>query len=102
MMRRLIHAATASEPRTRDQAADAITDVIRSLAPGDVALLAALLVALATSEDDSSCREAQLRALHEIAATHALRQEWLQPLHALRASAIGSEVEYLDELLTRH
>lgn len=87
-------------PRERDRGADEVTDILRSLTPDHVAMLARLLVFARLNETDEACQESQLNALASLHSMTPLTADVLEPLRALE-SVSGSQSEYLDALLHR-
>ncbi len=96
----LIHGLTSADPTARDTAADEDTDVVKSLDSAEADLIARVLVAARLAEDVEACQEAQLHALVELLAWHDLSQMNLDRLRYVDpTTVIGSQIEYLEELL---
>jgi hypothetical protein len=95
----LIHGISDPNSKLREEAAEAIVDVFRSLSDFETAILGAVLVIARTVETDPTCQEAQMNALAELHEWGRLPAETLDPLRALdRSTLVGSELEYWDEL----
>ena len=96
----LVAGIGAPSAAVRQDSAQAVTDVHRGLADGDVSRLAVALVSARLVEKDSGCQESQLDALSDLKAWHHIREELLRPLRQLReAGSPGPQDEYLDDLL---
>jgi hypothetical protein len=95
----LIHRITSTEPRTRELAADEVTDVVKSLgAFGPV--VANVLVTARLCEDDLAAQEAQLHALDELDEWGFVTDEVRELLSRIDiATVLGSQIEYLEGLL---
>lgn len=96
----LIHRLTSEDPTERGTAADEVTDVVKSLDGAEADLVARVLVAARLVEKVEVCQEAQLHALVELRAWHDVSQMNLDRLRYVDATTvIGSQTEYLEELL---
>ena len=89
----------ATDPATRNEAADQVTDISKNLQPWHVELLARTLVLARLGETEQSCREAQLNALADLAVHHALPPEALALLRYIEHQELGvSEEEHWQDL----
>lgn len=96
----LVHRLTDSDSRTRDLAAEEVTDVVRSLSQSEADLLVRTLVAARLVEQDETCQESQLNALTDLNAWHDIAQFSLAPLRDLDSASIPEpQLEYLEDLL---
>ena len=98
-IRALLSAIEALDPDEREKAADEVTDICRSLSSGQAVVVAERLVAIRLREDVERCQEAQLNALSDIKAWHEIPEQVLAKLSSLLEGDVGTQREYLQELL---
>ncbi|MEV0285588.1 hypothetical protein AB0H36_15865 [Kribbella sp. NPDC050820] len=92
----------AADAGVRARSADEVTDVIRALDSGHMAVLAHLLAAIRVGETDPVAREAQLHALAELAEWHELPAEVFARTSDIPQDTVSaSETEYLAYLRDR-
>lgn len=100
MVLELLAGIASADPRTREVAADEVTDVHRRLPSQDVDALTAALVDARLAETVRGAQEAQLHALAELAEWHELPEAQVQRLTAVpRPTGDKSQDEYLSYLL---
>lgn len=97
-VRGIIRLLASEDPHERDHGADQVTDILGSLAPDHVFVLARMLVFARSTEVDETCQESQLNALAHLHSLMSLPEEVLAPLRNL-GRLTGSQVEHLKELL---
>jgi hypothetical protein len=95
----LARALVSDAPATREDGCGTVTDWISSFSTYEARLVAMLLVTLAGTETNVSCRESELHALNELADTGALSSDVIEPVRLLDKSALSvSELEYVNYL----
>jgi hypothetical protein len=95
MIRRL----TSVDTRTRELAADEVTDVVKSLG-GLGSVIAGVLAIARLGESDPSAQEAQLHALSELDEWGLVPSDVREILARIDLTTVeGSQVEYLEDLL---
>lgn len=96
----LLRELVDKNPRTREEHADAVTDLRAAMSPAESHALASVLAALAVWEPDGTVREAQLHALAELHEWDQSTPDALNLLQRLdRATLAGPEIEYVGYLL---
>ncbi len=96
----LVRRLVSPDASDRERAADEVTDVIQAL---DVfgAALAHMLALVCVTEVDQGAREAQLHALAELDEWGMVPTTAREVLAAIdRRSLVGSQVEYVEALLS--
>ncbi|MBA9004801.1 hypothetical protein [Thermomonospora cellulosilytica] len=93
----LIREITSFDPGLRGNAADRVTDRLGSYDPFEVRTLARVLATMAAVERATSCRKAQLHAIHALhIATGLVTGQDIEPLRRIRRDVLeGPEREYM-------
>jgi hypothetical protein len=99
--RELLSGLVGASPEARGYAADSVTDRLRSFDSQEAAIIARVLLWLASVETDDSAKEAQLHALAELAERDLVPKDVLTELGLLSPDELrGSPKEYFDYLLS--
>jgi hypothetical protein len=96
---RMLAALTVADPEARRCATEAITDVYSDLDEDQATVFAQRLMTLRMCETDPDCQEAQLNAMGVLKGWFLLSKSVFQPLISLRTEVLGSQDQYLRELL---
>ena len=96
LYRGLVH----HDPRQRDQHADSVTDIHRSMSDAEVHGIGTLLAALAVWESDPDAREAQLHALDLLHQWDQTAPDAIELVSRIdRTTLARPEIGYVDYLL---
>ena len=98
-MDEILSGIRSDDAKTRDLAADSVTDIARALSPQQTNEIARSLVAAAVQEEVEDCRESELNALDDLTGWHPIDRDLLRPVLDIERTGLGvSEQEYLDNL----
>lgn len=97
----LIRGATTLDSSQREQAADAVTDLVSSYSRAEVNTLAVVLAVVAAGERDYAALESELHALLELGASGFLAAEALSHLREIDKGSVPENlVGYIEDLLS--
>lgn len=89
-----------SASTVRERAIDEAVDSVRSYSPAQASALATLLSAIAVSERQESCLEAELHAIFELMSTGHVTRDHVSHLQEIRnLKSFGGIREYISDLL---
>lgn len=88
----------ALSPADRERGAEEAADVAMHLSDAQALCLAGALIALWAREEEDHVREAQMNALTALVNQVAVPMDTLAPVLERRDRAIGSEVDYFEEI----